>query len=84
MRRNNFSIFCDIKDYNDLIQKFTSKFGNPKSNQLIWRSKTKVKLGIDNAQILFKLINTLEDNEDVQNISSNFEINEEIMNQLIN
>ena len=81
---DDFSIFCDIKDYNDLIQKFTSKFGNPKSNQLIWRSKTKVKLGIDNAQILFKLINTLEDNEDVQNISSNFEINEEIMNQLIN
>tara|TARA_Y100000590_G_scaffold69975_1_gene76330 strand:+ start:142 stop:891 length:750 start_codon:yes stop_codon:yes gene_type:complete len=81
---DDFSIFCDIKDYNDLIQKFTSKFGNLKSNQLIWRSKTKVKLGIDNAQILFKLINTLEDNEDVQNISSNFEINEEIMNQLIN
>ena len=31
---------------------------------------------------LIKLINSLEDNEDVQTVSSNFEISEEIMNQL--
>ena len=82
--KDNFSIFCYIKDYHDLIQKLTNKFGNLRSNQLIWRSKTKVKLSTNNAQTLFKLINTLEDNEDVQNISSNFEISEELMNQLTN
>ena len=34
-------------------------------------------------KILLKLIEELEDNEDVQNISSNFEMNEEAMNKLI-
>ena len=81
---DNFSIFCNVKDYHNLVHKFTNKFGNPKSNQLIWRSKTKVELCSNSAQMLFKLINTLEDNEDVQNISSNFDVSEEIMNQLSN
>ena len=48
------------------------------------RTKEKVEIEKDSAEILFKLINKLEENDDVQSVFSNFEVSDEIMNQLIN
>ena len=42
-------------------------------------SENNIKVQKDSAETLFKLLNTLEDNEDVQNVSSNFEVSEEIL-----
>ena len=36
----------------------------------------------ETAEKLFKLLNSLEENEDVQNVSSNFEVSEEILASL--
>ena len=80
--QDNFVIFCNLKNYHSLIQKITDKFRSPKSSEIIWKSKININIEKDNAEKLIKLINSLEDNEDVQSVSSNFEISEEIMNQL--
>ena len=36
----------------------------------------------DTAEKLFRLLNSLEDNEDVQSVSSNFEVSEDILASL--
>ena len=78
-----YSIYCEVKDYHELIKKITEKFCIPKSNQIIWKTDTKINLELERAKQMFNLIKVLEDNDDVQHVSSNFEITDEIMNQLI-
>ena len=48
----------------------------------MWKSENNIEVQKDTAEKLFKLLNTLEDNEDVQSVSSNFEVNDEILQTL--
>ena len=76
-------LFTVIKiDLHILNEKIIEKFGETKSSQLTWKSENNINVQKDSAEKLFKLLNTLEDNEDVQNISSNFEVSEEILQTL--
>jgi len=58
------------------------KFGEPESTKLMWISKTTTAINEEQARTLLKMIDALEDNDDVQNVWSNFEVSEEIMQKL--
>jgi hypothetical protein len=47
--------------------------------KLIWKPITTTELDLDGAQKLMKLIEALEDDDDVQAVTSNFEISDEVM-----
>ena len=79
---DEYIIYCDQKTLHILNEKIINKFGKTNSSILTWRSENNVNVEKDSAEKLFKLLNSLEDNEDVQNVSSNFEINEEILEGL--
>ena len=75
-------IYCDQSILHILNEKIISRFGQTTSAELIWKSDTTIELQKDSAEKLFKLLNTLEDNDDVQGVSSNFEVSEEVMQEL--
>ena len=79
---DSYLIYCDQNDLHTLNEKIINKFGETKSSQLIWKSDNNIDVQKDTAEKLFKLLYTLEDNEDVQNVSSNFEVSEEILQTL--
>lgn len=79
---DSYLIYCDQNDLHTLNEKIIEKFGETKSSQLMWKSENNIKVQKDTAEKLFKLLNTLEDNEDVQNVSSNFEVSEEVLQTL--
>jgi len=79
VNEEDYMIYCDQNELHSLNEKICSKFGNTKSTELTWMSENNIKVQKDSAETLFKLLNTLEDNEDVQNVSSNFEVSEEIL-----
>src|SRR6202167_4948327 len=54
-------------------------FGAPKSAKLIWKPKALSPIGNDDAESLFKLLETLEDSDDVQNIFANFEVSDDVL-----
>ena len=66
-----------------LSEKIINKFNISAVNKLIWKSDVSVNVTNDNAEKLFKLFNLLEENEDIQNISSNFDVSEETINKYI-
>ena len=51
-------------------------------SNLIWKSKNNVNINKETADKLFKLLEILEDNDDVQGVSSNFEVDENVMSSL--
>ena len=59
-----------------------AKFGAPESAKLDWRPSTTVTLDEERAASLLKLLDVLEDNDDVQNVYANFDIPESVMQTL--
>jgi YebC/PmpR family DNA-binding regulatory protein len=54
-------------------------FGAPQSAKLVWRSKTLAPIEGEAADQLFKLLETLEDSDDVQSVYANFDASDEVM-----
>jgi YebC/PmpR family DNA-binding regulatory protein len=59
-----------------------TRFGPPETAKLDWRPTTSVTLDEDRAASLLKLIDALDDNDDVQNVYANFDIPEAVMQKL--
>tara|TARA_Y100001970_G_C13989504_1_gene727471 strand:- start:11 stop:757 length:747 start_codon:yes stop_codon:yes gene_type:complete len=76
---DNYQIYCDQNELHNLNDKITAKFKHTTSTELVWKSDTTIEIEKETADKLFKLINSLEDSEDVQSVSSNFEVSEEIL-----
>ena len=59
-----------------------ARFGGPTSARLEWRPKNSVPVGDADAETLFKLVEGLEDNDDVQLVFANFEVSEAALGRL--
>ena len=79
---DEYIIYCESNDLHSLNEKIINKFNSSNTTQLIWKSDVNANVEKNEAEKLFKLLNLLEENEDVQSVSSNFEVSDEIMNQL--
>jgi YebC/PmpR family DNA-binding regulatory protein len=69
----------DLTAVRDALEK---RFGAAESARLAWRPKTAIGVEGDAAQALFKLLETLEDSDDVQNVYANFEVSDDVMARL--
>ncbi|MEZ0226578.1 MAG: YebC/PmpR family DNA-binding transcriptional regulator [Alphaproteobacteria bacterium] len=69
----------DLLSVKDALEK---KFGAPESAGIIWKPLNTVSLSQEQAEDLITLIETLEDSDDVQNVFSNFEVSDAIMERL--
>lgn len=70
-------ITMSVEDFGAVRAALEAKFGEPSSAKLVWYAKNDIPVTGDAAQTLLKLIDILEDNDDVQNIFGNYEISEE-------
>jgi transcriptional/translational regulatory protein YebC/TACO1 len=56
--------------------------GAADSAKLAWKPQTTVDVDADNAATLMKLVDTLEDDDDVQTVWGNYEVSDEVMERL--
>ncbi|HSR72949.1 MAG TPA: YebC/PmpR family DNA-binding transcriptional regulator [Kiloniellales bacterium] len=75
-------VTCSPDDFSAVRDTLAERFGDPREAHLAWRPQTTVEIGEHEADTLFKLLDALEDNDDVQRVASNFEISDEIMTRL--
>jgi len=72
-------ITCAADDLNDVRAALEEKFGAAEEAGLTWKPQNTVPVGEDKVQQLFKLLETLEDNDDVQTVSANFDVDDDVM-----
>jgi YebC/PmpR family DNA-binding regulatory protein len=70
-------ITTTVEDFGAVRSALEKKFGEPQSAKLTWKPQTQTPVTGETAQSLIKLIDALEDNDDVQNVVGNYEIAEE-------
>jgi len=56
--------------------------GEAESAKLAWRPQTMVEVNEGDAATLFKLIDALDDDDDVQTVWGNYEVSDEVMEKL--
>ena len=70
------------EDFNSARETLDEIFGTPEEAQLTWIAQNTLDVSEEQARTLLKFIDTLEDNDDVQSLSFNFEISDQIMTKL--
>ncbi|HBF29438.1 YebC/PmpR family DNA-binding transcriptional regulator [Rhizobium sp.] len=76
------TIICGFEDMNEVSKALEGVLGEAESVKAVWRPQNTVPVDEEKAQSLMKLIDTLEDDDDVQNVYSNFEVSDEVMAKL--
>jgi len=79
---NEYTIYCEQQNLHKLNEKIIDRYGKTNFVGLVWKSDNNISVEKESAEKLFKLLNTLEENEDVQVVSSNFEVSDEILTSL--
>jgi YebC/PmpR family DNA-binding regulatory protein len=74
--------FCAPDDLTDVARALERRFGPPQSAKLVWRPQTTVPVEGDAADSLIKLLDALDDHDDVQTVFANFEMSDATMAKL--
>jgi YebC/PmpR family DNA-binding regulatory protein len=75
-------VSCAMDALNTVRDALEQRFGAPSSAKLVWRPKTATPVDGDAAENLFKLLEALEDSDDVQNLFANYEVSDDVLARL--
>ncbi len=75
-------IWTAFEDMTAVIDALTATLGDPKSTAITWRPKMLVPVEGDTVATIMKLIDSLDDEDDVQNVYANFDISDEDLAKL--
>ncbi len=76
-------ITCAPDDFSAVRDALQEKFGEPEKAHLTWKANVPGEVGEEQAGKVLKLIDALEDNDDVQSVVTNLEVSDEIMERLM-
>ena len=79
---SSHEVTCAPEDFNNVREAMENAFGAPEESGLIWKPQNTIEVSEAHAMTLLKLLDMLDDNDDVQNVSSNFDISDDILASL--
>jgi YebC/PmpR family DNA-binding regulatory protein len=74
-------IYCADTDLNEVSTALEAELGESSSTKLIWKPNISTEMDLEGMQKLMKLIDALEDDDDVQRVTANFDVSDEVMAQ---
>ena len=75
-------IVTSLEALRDAQKALEAKFGEPRKASLVWRPQTTISVDDEAGEKILKLIGALEDNDDVQNVTANFEVSDALVAKL--
>jgi YebC/PmpR family DNA-binding regulatory protein len=76
------TITCAFEDIGEVSKALEGTLGEASSVKTIWKPQNTVPVDEDRAKSLMRLVETLEDDDDVQNVYANFEVDEATLAKL--
>jgi YebC/PmpR family DNA-binding regulatory protein len=64
---------------NDVTKALEARFGEPRKSSMIWKPQNTVALDDEAGEKVLKLIDSLDDSDDVQNVYANFEVSDALV-----
>ncbi|MFG1403665.1 YebC/PmpR family DNA-binding transcriptional regulator [Xanthobacter sediminis] len=75
-------VVCAAESLAEVQKALEAKFGEPRKAGLVWRPQNTVAVDDETAEKLLRLVENLEDNDDVQTVTANFELSEAMLAKL--
>jgi YebC/PmpR family DNA-binding regulatory protein len=75
-------LYCQGDELHAVAGELEKRFGEPTATRIVWRPQTLTPTDAEGGEKLIRMIDALEDNDDVQNVYANFDISEELLVKL--
>ena len=75
-------ITCEPDDLGSVRDALEQRFGEPEEVRLDWKSQTAMSVDEGKASSLLKLLEVLEDNDDVPRVAANFDVDDDVLERL--
>jgi YebC/PmpR family DNA-binding regulatory protein len=76
---NGHEVFASPENFREVAKNLEAKFGEPRKAALTWKPQNTVAVDDETGEKLLKLMDLLNDHDDVQNVFANFEISDALM-----
>jgi transcriptional/translational regulatory protein YebC/TACO1 len=72
-------VFTTPETLREVAKALEAKFGEPRKASLVWRPQNAVALDDEAGEKMIKLIEALDEHDDVQSVFANFEVSDALM-----
>src|ERR1700683_4293689 len=79
---NGHEIYAAADGFGAVWKALEAKFGEPRRAALVWRPQNTVAVNDEHGEKLLKLIESLNEHDDVQNVYANFEVSDDLMQRM--
>ena len=75
-------IFTTPETLREVAKTLEAKFGEPRKAAMLWKPQNTIALDDASGEKMLDLIESLDDNDDVQNVYANFEVSDALMQKM--
>ena len=75
-------VFTTPENLREVAKALEAKFGEARKAAMLWKPQNTVAVDDETGEKLFRLIEALDDSDDVQNVYANFEVSEALMQKM--
>ncbi len=79
---NGHEVYAAADRFSSVAKGLEAKFGEPRKASLVWRPQNTVAVDDEQGERLLKLIESLNEHDDVQNVYANFEISDALVSRM--
>src|SRR5580658_7572965 len=79
---NGHEVYAAPDRFGSVAKALEAKFGDPRKASLVWRPQNSVVIDDEQGEKLLKLIETLSEHDDVQNVYANFEVSDALVQRM--
>ena len=79
---NGHQIVTQLDSLNEVTKALEAKFGEPRKSGMVWKPQNTVAVDDEAGEKIVKLVEALEESDDVQNVYANFELSEALMQKM--
>jgi YebC/PmpR family DNA-binding regulatory protein len=75
-------VYAGPDHFGSLAKALEARFGDPRKASLVWRPQNTVAVDDEQGEKLLRLIENLNDHDDVQNVYANFEVSDALVSKM--
>lgn len=75
-------VTCAQDAYGEVSKALEARFGEPRRTALVWKAQNTIEVDDETGEKLLRLVEVIEDQDDVQNVFVNFAISDALMEKL--
>ena len=79
---NGHEVYAAPDRFGSVAKALESKFGEPRKAALVWRPQNTIAIDDEQGEKVLKLIDSLNDSDDVQNVYANFEVSDALVQKM--